>query len=339
MGVASSAVRLGSEDGPNLDFSFVIRPGLCIDLEAEDDEPVAGFDMKYSWLNFSGKAYPNVTYKVIVSTETGSVYISSMDVSYKATDYLSMQAGIFKVPFARNYNTSASRLLFYGRPQLIAPFHPMEQIGFAAKLSTIDKKYYIDAGVFNGDGLNTNKNFGNIDKGLMFTALAGIAPLGAVPMQESARNGFDKLVFSIEPGISINKVTTSGVDKDVTSFALQGALRFSYLAIETGYFNKTEKIEDTKTKTHGLGAQAGYAFFGKFEPCVRFSILDPDSDNDDSELTPSSNVRTQIEAGINYYFHTASNRLGLSFNHLTAAKDDNDVMKRSKVNLFYEMFF
>ncbi len=339
--VANAGFLLGEEGERSLYIGGMMHPTFTYDLEAEDDEPALHFKLRMTRLFIKGNVTPNVTYFIHSKFETGGYTLLHCWVNWKANDMFSIKAGQMFSPFGRVFAVSGAKLMFMNRTPLTA-MSPKFQLGIAPTVSLLDKKLDISAGIFNGKGLNGNGNAGNTDDNIMMTAKLNFAPFGNVPGDESAHMGYDELKLLVVPGFSMNSVqTVVGVDTlgnptydDLTTTTYGGHLcmRYNYLAFDGAMYMAGAELDTVETSSMGFSFQAGYAVGGKFEPIVRYSMLDSDTEVDDNETTT-------IEAGLNYYIKGYSSRLGLNYISNTTKVPGGDDIKANTINLYYEIIY
>jgi len=332
---ARTKFMLGGPEPPYLNVAGQAKFGLDYDLEAAEMEPFLSFNNASISMFLTGKLTPKLDYFFHHSFTNGGYSIYECYIRWQALRPLSLTAGQSKAPFGRVYNSSAARLLFKGRNPL-AGFAPQYQIGIRPELELFDKKVSVHAGVYDGNGRNVSPN---PDPYFMYTGCVHVAPLGPVAMEESAHNGYASPVFSITPGFHTNavmmpteRVPGDTVFEDVTTTAYggHGAFRFDRLALDVAYYLSSvddPRIDGT-SRSSGLTAQAGYAVEGKLEPILRLSMVDPNLDTE-------SDIKTIIEAGLNYYLNSYASRLGL--NYYLSKEQGSEGEEVSKLMLYYEM--
>jgi hypothetical protein len=327
---AQAKFTLGGPDAPVLNIGGQVKFGPDIFPGAAEGKPLISFRNTTASLFFTGNLVDPVSWFVHPSMAGGTFTLLECYANWQPAEVLAVVAGQQKAPFGRVYNCSAAKLLFMTRNPLTA-FAPKYQLGVTPVVTLPGGWLVLKAGVFNGEGLNK----ANADPGLMYTASLEIAPLAAVPGEESANKGYDDVAFLLAPGFWTNaaqqvvKDTMGRVvrryDETTTAYGAHAALRWTYLALDAAYYMKTVETpdEDGSVTTDGLSAQAGYAFAGKYEPIARFTMMNFDDPT------------TTIEAGFNWYFNSYASRLGLNFEH--AIPPEGDAMETAR--LYYEFQF
>ncbi len=277
-------------------------------------------------------------YILYTTSGSGNTGLALANIEYNGVENLSVRAGHFKVPFGRMYNASGLRLIFKSRNPINSYFGPGDGTGIAAKYSLLDGMLDAEAGVFNGEGLFT----GNSDTNLDFSGYISFAPWGQIPLHESAHMGYDEMKLAIMPGFALESQDVPGEDdpRKLTKYGVHTAFRMNTLALDALLYMSSLDIPgiEDPIKAMGYSLQGGYTV-GKFEPVVRFTIIDPNTDADDNAATLGQNSTTTIEAGVNYYIKGYSSRLGLNFSTSSVAEDNDDTMKSTTLDIYYELFF
>jgi hypothetical protein len=263
-------------------------------------------------INLTGNIAPSLSFQVQQKVDYGAYALLDCLVKYDVRKWASITAGQFRAPFGRFSNVSGAKLLFKERSP-VAALAPGYQVGLAPRFCFLDNRYSIAAGVFDGDGLNVHIN---PDAHMMFAAEATVAPLGEVPMEESANRGYAKPVVALVAGAFNNSVktvaridTASGRIVEYVDVATAGAsagvvLRSGVFALDAGWTGRD--VDDprlsTNTVTNGWCVQAAYALHGRLEPAVRLS-----------RIASGTTSTTTVEGGLNYYLDGYSSWLGLNY--------------------------
>ncbi|MFP4458912.1 MAG: porin [Candidatus Zixiibacteriota bacterium] len=322
----------------NLKLTGSMFPGLKFDLEAEDEEPKASFGLGTVWFILSGDISEDFSYFFLYAVADGDNLFPIGNIYYKGVDNLTVRAGRFKVPFGRMYNASGLKLMFKSRNPLNSYFGHGDDIGIATKYSFMDGMLDVEGGAFNGGGTFST----NDDSYMLYSGYVSFAPMGQIPMHESAHMGYDDMKIAIMPGFSYDQEDPDFSEDPykMTKYGAHIAFRMQTLAVDALYYMSStdhESWEDPRA-TMGFSLQAGYTI-GKVEPCVRFTSYDPNTDEDNDAMTLGINSRATFEAGVNYYIDSYSSRLGLNFTNETVAEDDDDTMKKSQIDIYYELLF
>ena len=325
---AGAAFTLGEQGVRNLDIFGTAKVGVEHDFEAGEGDPAVGFDFSTVSLFLGGHVAPTVSYLFHHTFDKGSYGLLDCWVQWQPCGSFLLCAGQLKAPFGRLYNTSGNKLMFKIRNPIVS-YYPQYQVGVAPGFSLLDGKVELSAGVFDGEG----RNAFNADPNLLYAANLVVSPFGPVPMDESGHPGFAEPVFAIVPGWYTNaaRIPFTTVDVTTTSYGVAGALRYDYLAVDAGCYVRTvddPSIGGGKSSSTGLTAQAGYAVQGKYEPILRFTMVDPNTGTGDDEVMT-------IEGGLNWYLDGYASRLGLNYLRETTGGS----VTQSVVKLYYQFIF
>ena len=327
---AFAAVNIGEKGVRDFNAIVSVRPGMSYNLEADSDanEAAASFNVGLSWLYMYGNVSQKISYELLLAMENGNVFTPLANAKFQIVDMLSIKAGKLKAPLGRMYNTSSFRLMFKNRNPLFYEYSPKARLGIAPKFTLMENKYNFELGIFNSFG-----STGTLDNTPTISGSFMIQPLGAVPMHESAHMGFDEMKVAVVPGFVMDKTTEiDGSETSETTFGGHVAFRMMTLAFDALYYTKitgtdTDGIDDITDS--GLSVQAAYAI-NKIEPIARFTMFDPNTDEDDGE-------ETTIEVGCNYYLDGYNSRFGLNFTNKSIKGDDD--YKFNTIDVIYTMFF
>ncbi len=312
---------LGGPQPPLLNIGGQVKFGPEFALDADEDSVFVSFNNTAASLFLTGTLTKGLDWMIHPSMAGGTFTLLECFANWRALDVLSVIAGQQKAPFGRVYNSSAARLLFMTRNPL-AGFAPRYQLGVTPVVSLPGGWLAIKAGVFNGEGANRV----NDDPNLLYSACLEITPLGPVPTEESAHNGYPDPVFVLIPGFWTDvQYYMPWLDRTTMVYGGHAAFRWDFLALDAAFYRRTEEYEeeDFTVTTDGLTVQGGYAFGGRLEPIARFTMVGLD----DATVT--------IEAGANWYFNSYASRLGLNFARVQPAEGD----ATQAVRLYYEFQF
>lgn len=261
-------------------------------------------------------------------------------INYNFVPALTLQAGQFKPPQARQELTSSSRQLFPERSLANDTFNLGRDQGLQAGGSCAEKLVEYSLGIFNGNGPNT----GNVDDNHMIAGRIDVNPLGAYEMDEAGWPA-DKPLVNFGGSFAWQEIGTGDVgggfdaDNDVMDVALAldslDAADFtasygSDLAwlLWTANINATwmgasfvaeyyrleaEPDFGDEWDADGYFVQAGYQVIpNKLELGVRYSEIDSTDAN-----ASASFDRSETQFGANYYF----------FKHLLKLQTDITLVK------------
>ena len=131
------------------------------DFQPERLSGVNGFQLAKARLSAQGTLDSGWGYK-LQSDFSRDVSLLDALVSYRFTDWLGAQAGLFKAPFSYEYLVSSKRIPFVGRSQVINNLAPKRQVGVTLT-TTPAPGITLQGGLFNGNGrtavVNDNNRF------------------------------------------------------------------------------------------------------------------------------------------------------------------------------------
>jgi len=329
---AFSAFTIGEPGISSLTIGGVMKVVSYYNLEAGDEEAAMGFKLDDVRLVISGDISPDFGFLVHPYFEDNALTLIDCWVDWHPVELFSLKAGQQKAPIGRCYEVSGSKLMFQEKTPLCCMV-PRYEVGIAPTLHFMEDKIGVSCGVFNGEGLSIPPTSGNQDDGLLFSARIDFAPYGTYGADESAHTGFDELKFIVTPGFYMNETEDSTAELATTVYGGHLSLRYDYLAFDASLYTGTieDDLTDSQTKPMGFSVQTGYAIAGKYEPIIRFSMIDPDTDGDEDETTT-------IEAGFNYYIKGYNSRIAVNYKNATE-KIGNDEDLTGEVTLYYELTY
>ncbi|AOY58415.1 MULTISPECIES: phosphate porin [Desulfococcus] len=282
--------------------------------------------------------YPWMKYGTQITLEGGDAALRDAYIEADYFDAVQPKIGQYKLPFDREFMTSAFNLQLIDRSIASSEFSLQRDIGLQLSGKFFQDMLTYQAGVFNGSGANQS----NVDRDFMYIARLVLTPLGPYSYSQAALDAPDtpKLAVGVagaylpnlDPG---ERKTLAGIlgDTDVMSvesdvYQLTADLAFKYqnVSVEGGYhFRSIDPDEATpfgKESAQGFFLQGGYFVIPKtFELAARYAYVDPDNpdnsgDNDEQEYT----------VGLTYYLngHNLKLQANYSFLQTDTATDDQD---------------
>jgi hypothetical protein len=116
----------------------------------------AGFDLSDARLSFGGELEKGFGYFVQANL-VDSRPVLDMIIKWKAEPYgFQISAGYFRTRFAGEFVIPAPRLDFVERSQIVRALSPGRQVGIQIDQEIVGEALVAHAGVFNGNGLDTN---------------------------------------------------------------------------------------------------------------------------------------------------------------------------------------
>lgn len=283
--------KMASDDGA---YSWQPTALLRGGFESVNANNRSGFRINSARLGSKGTFYSkNLKYKFEIEFPTvsdstpstaSSFNIRTLDAyaNYKFADVFTAGFGFYaKTPFSVQAYTGSSKQQFVDRSRAAKTFRNSKDLGLMFS-GEMDRFYYV-AGMFNGNGgeeIKTKTKY-------LYTAILGYTLMGIYKV-------WDEVEFSAsdEPALSIAvQALNNHSSASSASFNRFGGFlgfRMSGFSLRTEYYKQSGNV----TKEHGLYAQAGY-LFGRFEPAVRYSLVNP---------VGSGNNSNDIDVSFNFYF-------------------------------------
>lgn len=217
-------------------------------------------------------SYLGYDFRVMAELAGGSAKLLDGYISREFSPYLTVTAGQGKVPFTRQFLTSYTRLQFVGVSIAADRFNENRQPGVWVS-GNVGGALSYTAGAFNGEGINTADQNGNLLK----VARLVWTPLGAYPLAESS------LDFPEEPRLALGGGVlskTEGEDEDAADllrFSLEAAFKLQGFGAVGEYFHERAEPDQGETySTEAWYAQASYALRSGYELALRYSAIQPD---------------------------------------------------------------
>lgn len=226
-------------------------------------------------------SYEGFDFRVMTELAGGSARLLDGYLSREINPYLTVTAGQSKVPFGRQWLTSYTRLQFVGLSIAADRFNENRQPGVWLTGGIASALQYT-AGLFNGEGLNTANQNGD----LLRVARVVWTPLGSYSLAESS------LDFPEDPRLALGGSVLGkreGQDDDATDLLrleLEGAFKLQGFSAVGEYFHeRAEPHAGTSYGTAAWYAQTSYAIRSGYELALRYSAVRPDVDAPDGDLT------------------------------------------------------
>jgi phosphate-selective porin OprO and OprP len=249
-------------------------------------------------------------------------------INYRFIDAAQLQAGQFKMPFARGELTSDGALQFVDRANAVDAFKPSYDIGAMVQGSAAGGKFAYNAGLFNGTGQSGTRtnNSGAWAARIVFN------PFGEMKYSEADLENTPKPLLSVGANYFANTLkrngnatfldtttstppyagtsgwlgkvasTTAVFDNtekvDIGTYGFDMAFKWLGLSVQGEYFGgKAEgKTNGPTVHSRGYYAQVGYFLLPKhLEVAARYSCVDPNRDK-------SQDLQVEVTGGVSYYF-------------------------------------
>lgn len=247
------------------------RPGLLIqsiaDFQSEASGGQNGFSLAKARLNVTGQVDGSWDY--LVQTDfANSLTLLDARVRYQADSPFGVAAGMYKVPFSQEWLTSAARIDFVKRSQVVSALSPKRDVGVTVttRLSSVVS---LHTGLFNGNGRSLSGNDNN--------RFLYVARMDAAPTQ------------SLNIGANIAHNQGSDRPGDIEQLLLGGDIRFTpkafLLSGEAIYGEQTHSAA-ANLQSFGYHVTAGYTLPTELmqQILLRWDQFTPDLDKSRSSL-------------------------------------------------------
>jgi phosphate-selective porin OprO/OprP len=272
----------------------------------------------------------DLTYRVQVDlAKSGTAQmLDDAWINYRFIDEAQLQAGQFKIPFARQELTSDGALQFVDRANAVDAFKPSYDVGAMVQGRVAGGKFAYNAGLFNGTGQSGTRttNSGAWAARIVFH------PFGEMRYSEADLENTPRPLLSLGANYFANTLKRNGNSTfldtttstppyagtsgwlgkaaantaifdntervDVDSYGFDAAFKWRGLSVQGEYFGGKADGRNNGRTVHSRGyyAQAGYFLLPKrLEAAVRYSSVDPNHDR-------PRDLQVEVTGGVSYYF-------------------------------------
>jgi hypothetical protein len=316
VGYKDGAYIKTTDDRFSLKLNVPLQFSYSYDAFENDDIPdKSTFNVTRARLIPSGNVFfPWLKYYVQITLEQ-SVNLRDAYVEATYFRWLSPKVGQYKVPFDREFLTSAFALQLINRSVADGQFNLGRDIGLQLSGYPIGNLLEYRAGIFNGSGANKT----NVDTDFMYVGRLVFNPFGPVPYSQGALRKPDKPLLSIgvagaympslNPGERSSLAGVLGnplvvpVRSDVFQFTTDVAFRYQNFSFEGAYYYRAiAPVESTpafvREAGYGFNVQSGYFLIpNHLEVAARYSYMNPDT-----PVEAINNGTEEITGGLSYYF-------------------------------------
>lgn len=272
------------EEFKNVFSKQYLKLGLLVqfggNFQYEPNDFSNGFKLNNFRLKLSGKFDKGIGYAVQTSF-TRSPAILDARIYYELSKAFSLDAGLYKSPFSREFLISSSNIDFVNRAQL-TNLAPNRQIGIMARGLIPNTALNYSAGVFNGNRFTTN---GNDNNDLLY--------MGRLSFNPDITNGSDKsnkleLAFNIAQSKDQN-VSISGIDANYNGKRLLAGADMrlehsNWLITAEAVYGQFEPSGSEKFEPFGYQATLGYIICENFQGLLRWDSFKLDNGFNADEL-------------------------------------------------------
>jgi len=303
--------------------------------EEQDDD--ASFDVRRARILAGGNVfYPWMKYGTQVTLEGGSAALRDAWIEAAYYDAAKPRIGQYKVPFDREFLTSAFNLQLIDRSLANGQFSLQRDIGVQLSGKFLQDQLNYAVGMFNGSGANQ----GNQDQNFMYVGRLVYTPFGSYPYSQAALDtpNTPKLAVGVagaylpglEPGERNSLAGVLGdtnivpVNSDVYQLTTDLAFKYRNVSFEGGfYFRNIDPEEDTpfgEQEAYGYYLQGGYFLIPKtLEVAARYSWMDPDN-----PTSKDDNQQEEYTAGMSYYISGHNLKLQANYSLFRTETTNND---------------
>jgi len=338
-------VEVGYKKGAYIksaDDSFSLKvnvrtQGLFRYESLEDRDDTASFSVKRARILASGNVfYPWMNYNTQVTLEGNNTALRDAYIEATYFDWLQPRIGQYKLPFDREFLTSAFNLQLIDRSIASNEFSLQRDTGLQFSGQFLKDQLNYGIGIFNGSGANQS----NQDQNFMYVGRMVWNPFGSYPYSQAALDTPDRPKLAvgfagaylpgIEPG---ERRTLAGrlgntnivpVNSDVYQMTADLAFKYRNLSFEGGYHFRN--IDPEKPTTYGEESAQGFYIQGgyflipkKLELALRYSWVDPDNPNQ-----KNNDEQEEYTGGLTYYMYGHDLKLQGNYSYFDTDTNDSD---------------
>jgi phosphate-selective porin OprO and OprP len=304
----------------------------------EDRDNISTFKVRRARLLLGGNVYyPWMKYGTQITLEGGSASLRDAWIEAAYYDYAKPRIGQYKVPYDREFLTSAFSLELIDRSIASSEFSLERDIGLQFSGKFFQDQFSYAVGIFNGSGANQS----NQNTDFMYVGRMVYTPFGSYPYSQGALDTPDHMKLaiglagaylpSLDPGErhslagSLGNTSIVPVTSDVYQLTADIAFKYLNISFEGGYhFRNIDPKEPTphgKQDANGFYLQGGYFLIPKkLELAARYSWVDPNNPD-----TTDDNQKTEYTGGLSYYLSGHNLKLQANYSLFTTETADNDL--------------
>ncbi len=252
----------------------------------DDDE--SAFSIPRARLKLSGQTLKgDLTWVFQVDFGKGDTTLKDLVVNYRILPWLHLRAGQWKRPFSREHLTSSGKLALVDRARTDKAFFCDRDIGIAVQNDFMKSPVFeYSFGLFNGSGV---KSFVVDDKRTNIPDFFDPALVGRIGYNYGGIKGYSQadlegggLRASLAASSIYRLSDDDGEQTSKTLVEIDSMIKYRGFSMLAAVFKNFSDNADTK---NGLTAQAGFVVANRYQPVVRYSLLDGIKDDGESSTT------------------------------------------------------
>ena len=259
--------------------------------EATGDDTLDGFEFRRTKIGFEGNIIdPDLEYTLVLATDRdgGDVFVEDAIIGYTFENGITLQAGLFKLPFAFEELLSSKRQLAADR-SLSTEFFTLnrsEQVQVQVPLADFGKTFLS----FSDGGNRANTGVLNDDTDFAFTGRGEFRLAGDWKQKKDLVAYEDDFALFLGVAGHVQKARDNGeADGDTTvAYTVDAVAKAGNLALMGAFYGAS--ADDNDADQFGFVAQAGLNVTEKLQPFARFDFID----NDATDVSA-------VTAGFNYF--------------------------------------
>ena len=279
--------------------------------ETKDFDVETGFQLRRAKIKFAGHVInPNWFYTLVLATDRGDGNVFSEDayMGYKISDELSVQGGVFKLPFARQELISSSKQMVMDRG-IVTEFFTLDRA--EQVMMTYATDMWKASGSFS-DGARGDSS-GYTDFGSEGAHFAMTGRFDFMVMGEwgqwgdiSSWSGQDQALFVGGALHYEEGERTNGFMQDYLGYTIDASFSTAGFSAYAAYYGgSTDSDTGVDRDMQGILLEAGYMVIpDELQPYLRWEFLDPDDGGDELQA---------ITFGLNYFLDKHNAKLTTDF--------------------------